>query len=170
MKAISIGFVLVKLLVEKGGSRCCEQFNRFGVRHLISRHIKHCSDMAETIHIEIHDGGGLNDNDNDNDIDSDEDYADAYAVGGVGGGGDDNDDDDFVMRTGGKKSAKRSVKCLRCPKNHPAEFHFTSHSSFRCDTCGSKVEEGQPMYGCRRCDWDECEECTNKGLGGKVKW
>lgn len=26
------------------------------------------------------------------------------------------------------------------------------------------------MYGCRECDWDACEICTDKGEGGMVKW
>ena len=26
------------------------------------------------------------------------------------------------------------------------------------------------MYGCRECDWDACEKCTDKGEGGYAKW
>ena len=29
---------------------------------------------------------------------------------------------------------------------------------------------GRPMHGCRKCDWDACEKCTDKAEGGIVKW
>jgi hypothetical protein len=32
------------------------------------------------------------------------------------------------------------------------------------------ILQGKPMYGCRECDWDACENCTDKGEGGYVKW
>lgn len=57
-----------------------------------------------------------------------------------------------------------------CPKNHAACLHVTRHSSFRCDLCGRGVECGRVMHGCRECDWDACEKCTDKGEGGIAKW
>ena len=51
-----------------------------------------------------------------------------------------------------------------CPKKHPASLHITRHSSFRCDVCGSGVDCGRPMHGCRECDWDLCEDCNPSGL------
>lgn len=57
-----------------------------------------------------------------------------------------------------------------CPKCHPAELHLTRHSSFRCDLCGSGVDRGFPMHGCRECDWDACEDCIDVREGGIVKW
>jgi len=57
-----------------------------------------------------------------------------------------------------------------CPKKHAAMLHVTKHSSFRCDLCGVGVECGAIMYGCRECDWDACENCTDKVEGGIVKW
>jgi hypothetical protein len=59
---------------------------------------------------------------------------------------------------------------IRCPRHHPATLHITRHSSFRCDLCGKAVERGRPMHGCRECDWDACEQCTDKAEGGIVKW
>ena len=26
------------------------------------------------------------------------------------------------------------------------------------------------MHGCRECDWDACEDCTDKAEAGIVKW
>ena len=57
-----------------------------------------------------------------------------------------------------------------CPKFHVAELHLTKHSSFRCDLCGRSVLRGCPMHGCRECDWDACDDCTNQAEGGIVKW
>ena len=57
-----------------------------------------------------------------------------------------------------------------CPKLHVAELHLTKHSSFRCDLCGKGVLRDRPMHGCRECDWDACETCTDQAEGGIVKW
>jgi hypothetical protein len=59
---------------------------------------------------------------------------------------------------------------LQCPKKHTASLHVTKHASFRCDLCGRGVEKGTIMHGCRICDWDACEVCTDKAEGGLVKW
>lgn len=62
-------------------------------------------------------------------------------------------------------------RCLvLCPKKHAASVHVTKHASFRCDVCGKGVERGAVMHGCRECDWDACEFCTDKAEGGIVKW
>ncbi len=57
-----------------------------------------------------------------------------------------------------------------CPKKHVATLHITKHSSFRCDLCGVGVKCGAIMHGCRECDWDACEACTDKVEGGILKW
>jgi hypothetical protein len=57
-----------------------------------------------------------------------------------------------------------------CPKRHAAALHVTRHSSFRCDLCSKGVERGRVMHGCRECDWDACERCTDKAESGIVKW
>lgn len=58
---------------------------------------------------------------------------------------------------------------VRCPNSHVAVLHITRHSSFRCDLCGSGVERGRPMHGCRECDWDACENCMDQAESGLVK-
>jgi hypothetical protein len=59
---------------------------------------------------------------------------------------------------------------VKCPQRHTTILHLTRHSSFRCDLCGKGVEQNKPMHGCRECDWDACESCTDKAEGGLVKW
>jgi len=90
--------------------------------------------------------------------------------------------DSEVTRDGSRANKKRPRQHLaastpsaddgvvRCPKSHVAELHLTKHSSFRCDLCGKGVLRDRPMHGCRECDWDACETCTNKVEGGIVKW
>lgn len=66
-------------------------------------------------------------------------------------------------------SAPKGAGMVLCPKKHTAVLHITRHSSFRCDLCGNGVERGRVMHGCRECDWDACEECTDKAESGVVK-
>ena len=66
-------------------------------------------------------------------------------------------------------SSKPGSGVVMCPKKHTAVLHITRHSSFRCDICGCGVEKGRPMHGCRECDWDACEECTDKSESGLIK-
>ena len=75
---------------------------------------------------------------------------------------------DGTSSTGPMKSFDK-VKPICCPGKHTAAIHVTRHSSFKCDTCGAGVERGRPMYGCRDCDWDACESCTDKAESGIVK-
>jgi len=69
-----------------------------------------------------------------------------------------------------KKTPNDLTSLIKCPKNHSCELHLTKHASFRCDLCGKGVEQGKPMHGCRKCDWDACATCTDKKEGGVVKW
>lgn len=64
---------------------------------------------------------------------------------------------------------QKTPKKVLCPKNHVAVLHITRHSSFRCDLCGNGVDRGRPMHGCRQCDWDACEKCTDASETGLVK-
>eukprot|EP00934_Nitzschia_sp_Nitz4_P003384 Nitzschia sp. Nitz4//scaffold92_size79448//25933//35941//NITZ4_005388-RA/size79448-processed-gene-0.72-mRNA-1//-1//CDS//3329560177//3374//frame0 len=67
-------------------------------------------------------------------------------------------------------SSGASKGIVKCKKGHAAKIHVTRHSSFRCDLCGKGVDRGRTMFGCRECDWDACETCTDKGEGGVAKW
>ena len=68
------------------------------------------------------------------------------------------------------KNTPNLSSLIKCPKNHNCDLHLTKHSSFRCDLCGEGVEQGKPMHGCRKCDWDACSTCTDKREGGAAKW
>mmetsp|Transcript_36670 Transcript_36670/g.88593 ORF Transcript_36670/g.88593 Transcript_36670/m.88593 type:complete len:2896 (+) Transcript_36670:158-8845(+) len=75
-----------------------------------------------------------------------------------------------VAKPGSKGNSTSShAGIIFCPKKHEAQLHITKHSSFRCDLCGRSVEKNAIMFGCRDCDWDACESCTNKGEGGFLK-
>ena len=75
-----------------------------------------------------------------------------------------------VAKPGNKgNSTSSNAGIVFCPKKHEAQLHITKHSSFRCDLCGRSVEKNAIMFGCRDCDWDACESCTNKGEGGFLK-
>ena len=67
-------------------------------------------------------------------------------------------------------SALANTGVVVCPKQHTAHLHVTMHSSFRCDLCGKGVDKNRVMHGCRECDWDACERCTDEAEGGVVKW
>lgn len=58
---------------------------------------------------------------------------------------------------------------VHCPRKHVASLHITQHASFRCDMCGCGVQRGCPMHGCRQCDWDACQTCTDETEGGLLK-
>jgi len=62
-----------------------------------------------------------------------------------------------------------SCNVVMCPQKHKAHLHVTRHSSFRCDLCGNGVDRGRPMHGCRECDWDACEDCTDLAESGLLK-
>eukprot|EP00592_Proboscia_alata_P009438 CAMPEP_0194361474 /NCGR_PEP_ID=MMETSP0174-20130528/9057_1 /TAXON_ID=216777 /ORGANISM="Proboscia alata, Strain PI-D3" /LENGTH=3162 /DNA_ID=CAMNT_0039133703 /DNA_START=62 /DNA_END=9550 /DNA_ORIENTATION=- len=68
------------------------------------------------------------------------------------------------------ESGVRNGLKISCPKGHTTMLHLTRHAHFRCDICGKGVEQDKPMHGCRECDWDACESCTDHCEGGVVKW
>eukprot|EP00931_Biecheleriopsis_adriatica_P044084 TRINITY_DN2518_c0_g1_i1.p1 TRINITY_DN2518_c0_g1~~TRINITY_DN2518_c0_g1_i1.p1 ORF type:complete len:247 (+),score=72.32 TRINITY_DN2518_c0_g1_i1:69-809(+) len=70
--------------------------------------------------------------------------------------------------------AKREAEALvrrktkwDCPEGHGLARFMTPHSSFCCDVCRCYVPVGAGMWGCRRCDWDVCEQrCRPKETQG----
>jgi hypothetical protein len=77
----------------------------------------------------------------------------------------------LIARYSDGPDANDDIPCplICCPKKHTAALHITRHSSFRCDLCGSGIDRGRPMHGCRECDWDACEACTDKAESGVIK-
>merc|ERR1719482_1264382 len=51
-----------------------------------------------------------------------------------------------------------------CPSGHILKRHAAPSSDYRCDVCGKEVAEGETLWGCRLCDYDECQHCANKGI------
>jgi hypothetical protein len=74
-----------------------------------------------------------------------------------------------IQRRQARAGASKNGPTVCCPSKHIATLFITRHSSFRCDICGNGVDRGRPMHGCRRCDWDACEVCTDKAQSGIVK-
>eukprot|EP01084_Bolivina_argentea_P123275 218470_1 len=50
-----------------------------------------------------------------------------------------------------------------CPKSHGLKSFSTSHRGYTCDSCHKKASLYQQMYGCRKCNYDLCRTCYNKG-------
>ena len=46
-----------------------------------------------------------------------------------------------------------------CPGSHGLTKFNTTRDGYHCDVCRKKLREGDAMYGCRTCDYDECPEC-----------
>ena len=69
---------------------------------------------------------------------------------------------DSAVEPHGRQSITSTDGRILCPAKHVATLHVTRHSSFRCDLCGASVDRGRPMHGCRQCDWDACEKCTDQ--------
>ena len=77
---------------------------------------------------------------------------------------------DLLSSLSSNTSLRSSCSSLCSSQAHAASLHLTRHASFRCDVCGKGVQIGKVMFGCRRCDWDICEQCVDKREGGKWKW
>ena len=50
-----------------------------------------------------------------------------------------------------------------CPGYHGLRSFSTSHRGYTCDGCRKKASLYQQMYGCRKCNYDLCRTCYNKG-------
>jgi hypothetical protein len=55
-------------------------------------------------------------------------------------------------------------KAHTCPSGHVLERHEAPNEDFTCDVCGKEVAEGETLWGCRRCDYDRCQQCLNPGI------
>lgn len=47
----------------------------------------------------------------------------------------------------------------QCPNGHPLTAFQVPSDVLCCDACGNKISQGATLYGCRTCDYDECESC-----------
>lgn len=49
---------------------------------------------------------------------------------------------------------------LNCSKGHKLT-QFSTDEDYSCYLCGKDFPQGTEMYGCRTCDWDICDNCSN---------
>ncbi|CAE8654096.1 unnamed protein product, partial [Polarella glacialis] len=47
-----------------------------------------------------------------------------------------------------------------CPACHGLSFFYTPEPGWWCSVCETEHGEGSAFYGCRTCDYDECERCA----------
>merc|ERR1712080_213719 len=46
----------------------------------------------------------------------------------------------------------------------------TSEDEWHCSVCVGEVQKCATLFGCRRCDYDECQSCYNKTMHDRPKW
>lgn len=64
--------------------------------------------------------------------------------------------------------AKPRRPCLAeslCPDGHPLTISYAPNSSFGCDVCGCRLEQGAKIHSCRACNYDVCEACQQQAEG-----
>lgn len=52
----------------------------------------------------------------------------------------------------------------KCEKGHPLIQWLSPPSGCGCDSCGQTCGGGVVMWGCRKCDFDKCEQCVGKAM------
>ena len=52
---------------------------------------------------------------------------------------------------------------LGCPHGGIKQF-TTPNGGFYCDVCGAAQEVGSVMFGCRKCDYDQCMRCHSEAM------
>ena len=50
---------------------------------------------------------------------------------------------------------------LNCPGNHTLTQFRVPTNNYQCDVCRQRIAQNSFAYGCRKCDWDVCENCYN---------
>lgn len=50
----------------------------------------------------------------------------------------------------------------RCPTGHPLQPRLAPVDNCWCDECGVTLTRGAALKGCRRCNYDLCESCSQK--------
>lgn len=53
------------------------------------------------------------------------------------------------------------LQCTTCPNMHELTELTTPFPGFGCNACGATLPAGSLMYGCRRCNFDQCDKCYN---------
>lgn len=74
----------------------------------------------------------------------------------------------------GKEANSRSEKgkapiTSNCPGAHGLKMFNTPDSGWWCSVCENEHPQGTPFFGCRVCDYDECEVCARAPVASKKK-
>lgn len=56
-----------------------------------------------------------------------------------------------------------------CPGSHGLKMFNTPEQGWWCSVCETTHPKGTPFFGCRECDYDECEVCARAPVGSKKK-
>ena len=61
-----------------------------------------------------------------------------------------------------RKQAKQAKRAHICPLGHGLETFTTEVHHYSCSKCETLFMAGTKLHGCRRCDFDICDECYEK--------
>jgi len=61
-------------------------------------------------------------------------------------------------------AAAAVAKAPKCPVGHTCELFYTDQAGWTCDICRREQASGTPMWGCRQCDQDFCQSCSERQL------
>jgi len=68
------------------------------------------------------------------------------------------------VKASSKLLAKQKMRRAKvCPKKHPLKTYTGDVDGYSCNLCSEMCDQ---VYGCRKCDWDACEDCLKKKAGG----
>lgn len=62
----------------------------------------------------------------------------------------------------GTPTAAQPIVHSNCPQKHGLKLFKTPDPGWWCSVCEREHGKGAPFYGCRKCDYDECEACALK--------
>lgn len=54
------------------------------------------------------------------------------------------------------------IQAISCPAGHALTTLQTPCKGYGCDLCRKVVPKGARLHGCRRCNWDACDDCKPK--------
>ena len=62
-------------------------------------------------------------------------------------------------KQGGTTKKKSNNSNADCMNGHELKKFVPGRYGFGCDGCGRSIHPNETLYGCRRCDYDLCENC-----------
>lgn len=69
-----------------------------------------------------------------------------------------------------RKKGKEQFPCIsNCPGAHGLEYFRTPDDGWWCTVCETEYSKDSAFFGCRTCDYDECEKCARTPAKKKKK-